>query len=164
MNFKNSKTSDLHRLLPNLIGKIKLKRSDKYVALSNLSIYYTWKNIKKSYKNNKFKISAPTWNEEFELPDGSYSISDIQGYFEYIWKKHGEKTDNPSIRIYVNKIENRITFKIKTGYYLKLLTPETMKLLGTIKNEITKYENGENVPHLEITEVVLVHCDIVNNY
>ena len=72
-------------------------------------------------------------------------------------------TDNPSIKIYVNKIENRITFKMKTGYYLELLTPETMKLLGSIKNKITKDENGENVPHLEITEVVLVHYDIVNN-
>ena len=69
-------------------------------------------NIKKSYKNNRFKISAPTWNEELELPDGSYSISDIQDYFEYILKKHGEKTVNFSIRIYINKIENRITFKI----------------------------------------------------
>ena len=73
INSENSKTSDTHRLLLNLSDKIKLKRSDKYVALSNLSIYYTWKNIKKSNKNNKFKISAPTWNEEFELPDGSYS-------------------------------------------------------------------------------------------
>ena len=72
-------------------------------------------------------------------------------------------TDNPSIKIYVNKIENRITFKMKTGYYLEFLTPETMKLLGSIKNNITKDENGENVPHLEITEVVLVHYDIVNN-
>ena len=75
MNSKNSKTSDPHRLLLNLTGKIDLKRKDKFIALSNLSIYYTWKNIKKSYKNNKFKISVPTWNEEeFELPDGSYSI------------------------------------------------------------------------------------------
>ena len=84
MNSENSKTSDPHRLLLNLSDKINLKRSDKYVALSNLSIYYTWKNIKKSYKNNKFKISAPTWNEEFELPDGSYSAPDIQNYFECI--------------------------------------------------------------------------------
>ena len=72
-----------------------------------------WKNIKKSYKNNKFKISAPTWNEDFELTDGSYSISDIQDYFECILKKHEEKTVNPSKKIYVNKIENRITFKIE---------------------------------------------------
>ena len=86
MNSKNSRTSDPHRLLLNLTYKINLKRSNKYVALSNLNIYYTWKNIKRSYKNNKFKISAPTWNEEFELPDGSYSVSDIQDYFEYILK------------------------------------------------------------------------------
>ena len=72
-----------------------------------------WKYIKKSYKNNKFKISAPTWNEDFELTDGSYSTSDIQDYFECILKKHGEKTVNPSKKIYVNKIENRITFKIE---------------------------------------------------
>ena len=123
MNSKNSKTSNPHRRLLKLSDKINLEKSDKYVALSNLSIYYTWKDIKKSYKNNKFKISAPTWNEEFELPDGSYSVSDIQDYFEYILKRHGEKTDNPSIRIYLNKTENRITFKIKTGYYLELLTP-----------------------------------------
>ena len=78
-------------------------------------------------------------------------------------KKHGENTDKPSIQIYVNKIENRITFKIKNGYSLELLTKETMKLLGSTKNKITKDKNGENVPHLEITEVVLVHCNIVNN-
>ena len=121
------------------------------------------KNIKKSYKNNKFKKSAPTRNEELELPGGSYDISDIQDFFEYILKKYGEKTGNPSIRIYVNKIENRITFKIKTGYYLERLTPERMKLLGSIKNKIPKDEDGENVPNLEITEVVLVHCNVVNN-
>ena len=82
MNSENSKTSDPHRLLLNLTDKINLRRSDKYVALSNLSIYYTQKNIKMSYKNNKFKISAPVQNEKFELPDGSYSVSDIQDYFE----------------------------------------------------------------------------------
>ena len=84
LNSENSKRSDPHRLLLNLSNKINLKRSNKYVALSNLSIYYTWKNIKKSYKNNKFKISAPTWNEVFELPDRSYSVLDIQTYFKYI--------------------------------------------------------------------------------
>ena len=161
MNSKISATSDPHRLLLNLTDKINLKRSDKYVALSNLSIYFTWKNIKRSYKSNKFKISAPTWNEEFELPDGSNSVSDIQDYFHYIIKKHEGVTDNPSIMIYVNKIENRITFKIKTGYYI--LIPETMKLLGSTKKKVTKDENGENVPHLEIIEVALVHCNIFNN-
>ena len=135
---------------------------EKDTALSNLSMYYTWKNIKSSYNNNKFKI-APKWSDKFELLDWSYSVPDIQDYFEYILKKHGENIDNPSVKIYVNKIENRITFRIKNGYSLELLTPETMKLLGSTENKITKDKNGENVPHLEITEVVLVHCNIVNN-
>ena len=112
--------------------------------------------MKKSGKNIKFKISAPTGNEKFDLPDRWYFVSDIQNYFEYIFKKHGEQSSNPSVRMYVNKIENRITFKLKTGYNLELLTPETMKLLGSTKSKITKDENGENVPHLEITEVVLL--------
>ena len=116
-------------------------------------ISYTQKNIKKSYKNNKLKISAPTYNDKYKLSDRSYSISDVQDY----------KTDNPWIRKYVNKIENRITFKVKAGYYLDFLTPETMKLLGSTKSKITKNENGETVPHLELTELVLVHCNIVNN-
>ena len=91
MNSKNSKTSDPHRLLLNLTDKIDIRRKNKCIALSNLSIYYIWKNIKQSYKNNKFKISSPTWRKEFELPDGSYSISDIQDYFEYILKRNMEK-------------------------------------------------------------------------
>ena len=82
-------------------------------------MYYTWNNIKSSYNDNKFKISTPTWSEEFTLPDGSYSVLDIQDYFQYMLKKHGENTDKPSIQIYVKKIENRITFKIKKGYSLE---------------------------------------------
>ena len=105
MNFENRKASDPHRLLLNLTDKIDFSRKD--IALSNLSICYTWKNIKMSYENNKFEISPPT------------------------------------IGIYINKIENRITFKIKTGYHLELLTPETMKLFGSTKRKITKNENGE---------------------
>ena len=89
--------------------------------------------IKCSYNNNKFKISAPTWSDEFELPDRSYSISDIQDCFEYVLKKHSENVDNPSIIMYVNKIENRIKFKIKNGYHLDPLTPEIMKLLEALK-------------------------------
>ena len=104
-----------------------------------------------------------TWNDNFELPDRSYSISDIPDYSEYVIKKHEALTDNPPISIYLNKIENRITFKIKTEYYLQLLSPETVKLLDSNKNEKTRYRNGENASHLEITEVVLVHCNIVNN-
>ena len=155
MNSKNSRTSEYHVLLLNLTNKIDL-RSEKTVALSNLSIYYTWKNIKSLSNNNKFEISAPTWNEEFKLPDGSYSISNIQDYFQYILKKHSESVDNPTARIYVNKIENRITFKIKSGYYLELLTPETMNLLGSTESKII-------VPHSEMVELVLVHCNLVNN-
>ena len=163
MNSENNKTFEPHIIILKLTNKLDWKRGEKRVASSNLSIYYTWKNIKSSCNNSKFEISAPTWNDKFKLPDGSYSVSDIQDYFEYILKKHNENIDNPSIRIYVNKIENRITFKIKTGYYIELLTPETMKLLGSTENKITKDKNGENVPHFEITEVVLVHCNIVNN-
>ena len=163
MDSENSRTSEYHVLVLKLADKLDQRRGQKTVALSNLSIYYTWKNVKSSYNNNKFKISAPTWSEEFELRDGSISISEIQDYFEYILKKHGETVDNPSTRIYVNKIENRVTVRIKNGYYLELLTPETMKLLGSTNSKITKDKNGENVPHLEIVEVVLVHCNLVNN-
>ena len=163
MNSENSKTYEYHVLVLKLVDKLDLRRGKKSVALSNLSIYYTWKNMKSSYNNKKFKISAPTWSDEFELPDGSYLISGIQDYFQYILKKHNENVDNPSIKIYVNKIENRVTFKIKTGYYLELLTPERMKLLGNSKTKINKDKNGENVPHLEVLELVLVHCNLVNN-
>ena len=102
-------------------------------------------------------------NDEFQLPNGSYSISNIQDYFEYILRKHGEKTVDPSIKIYLNKIENRIKFKIKTRYYLELLTSELMKLLASTKCNITKDGTGENVPYLEITEVALITCNVVNN-
>ena len=163
MKSENSKTSEHHLLVLKLTDKLDVRRGQKTVALSNLSIYYTWRSVKSSYNNNKFKISAPTWSEGFELPDGPYSVSDIQDYFEYILKKHGESVDNLSIRMYMNRIENRITFKIKNGYYLELLTAETMNLLGSTESKITKDKNGENVPHLEIVELVLVHCNLVNN-
>ena len=155
MNSENSKTSEPHILELKLRNKLDLRIGEKVTALSNLSIYYTWKNTKSSYNNNKFKISAPTWNDKFKLVDGSYSVSDIQDYFEYILKKHGEDIDKPSVQIYVNKIQNRVTFKIKNGYSLELSTPETMKLLGSTENRITRDKNCENVLHLEITEVVL---------
>ena len=137
MNSENSKTSESYILKLKFTDKLDLRLDKKVIALSNLSIYYTWSIIKSLYNNNKFKIS-PTWNEEFILPDGSYCISDIQDYFQYILKKHGENIDKPSIQIYVNKIKNRITFKIKNGYTLELLTKQTMKLLGSTKNKITK--------------------------
>ena len=135
INSENSRTPMPHILILKLANKLDLRFGGKVIALSNLSIYYTSKNIKSTYNNNKFKISSPTQNDEFKLPDGSYSISDIQDYFEYIFKKHGEDIDEPSVRIYVNKIENRVTFKIKNGYCLELLTSETMKLLGSTKKK-----------------------------
>ena len=148
INSENSKISETHILKLKFTDKFDLRLDKKVIALSNLSIYYTWNNIKSSY--TKFKISAPTWNEEFALPNGSYSISDIQDYFEYVLKKHGEKIDKDkdklSVKIYTNKIKNRIRYKIKNGYSLELLTKETMKLLGGTENKITKDKNGENVP------------------
>ena len=90
------------------------------------------------YSNNKFKISASTWYDGFGLPDGSYSISDIQNCFEFIIKKQETFGENPSIQIYPNKIKNRIVFKIKTGYKLEWLSPETMKSLGSVKKVLIK--------------------------
>ena len=113
MNSRNSKTANPHVSTLKITDKFDLRLDKKIIAILNLSIYYTWKNIKSSYNNNKFKILASTWSEEFTLPDGSYSVSDIQNYFEYILRKHEENTDKTSIQIYVNKITNRITFKIK---------------------------------------------------
>ena len=130
MNSENSKTTNPYGLLLNLSEKVNLKMRDKYVALSNLSIYNTWKNIKKLDKNNKLKISVPASNEKFELLHRSNFVSEIQDYFEYIIKKHGEKVNNLPIRIYINKVENGIISKIKIGYYPEFVTPEMMKSLG----------------------------------
>ena len=163
MNTKNSKTNESHRFKYDLIDKLDLKNPNKNMALGSLSIYYTWKNVKSIYNNNKFKISAPTWNKTFDLPGGSYNISEIQDYIEYITKKHETIGENAPILIYANTINNRTVFKIKTGYKLELLSKETMKLLGSIKDIIDSDKNSENVPRLENVEVVLVHCTLVNN-
>ena len=104
-----------------------------------------------------------TWYETFDLPDGSYNLPEIQDYFEYIFKKHETITDTTPILIYANNITNRIEFKIKTGCKLELLSKETMKLLGSTRNIIDANKNSENVPRLENVEVVLVHCNLVNN-
>ena len=160
MNIKNSKTNESHRFKYDLIDKLDLKNPNKNMALGNLSICYTWKNVKSTYNNNKFKISAPTWNEMFDLPDGSYNIPEIQDYLEYIIKKHETNTDTALILIYANTINNTTVFKIKTGYKLELLSKETMKLLGSTKDIIDLDKNIENVPRLENVEVVLVHCKV----
>ena len=117
--FLNSKTNESNRFIYQFTDKLNLKNPNKNIALINLNIYYTWKNIKPEYNNNKFKIHAPTCDDEFNLPNGSYSVSDIQDYFEYIIKKHETIVDNPPVQIYMNKIKNRIVFKIKTGYKQK---------------------------------------------
>ena len=142
MNTENSKTNEPHRFKLDLTDKLNLKNPNKNMALANLSIYYTWKNIKLEYNNNKFKISVPTWNDTFNLPDGSYSINDIQDYFEFIIKKHEILIEDPPVEIYPTKIKNRIVFKIKTGYKLELLSPETMRLLVSTKKDVDKDKNG----------------------
>ena len=163
MNGKNSKTNEPNRFKYDLIDKLHLKNPNKNMALGNLSIYYTWKNVKSTHNNIKFKISAPTWNETFDLPDGSYNISETQSYIEYIIEKHETGGENAPILIYANTINNRIVFKIKTGYKLELLSKETMKLLGSTKDIIDADKNSENVPKLGNVEVVLLHCNLVNN-
>ena len=163
MNTENSKTNEPHKFRLSLSDKLNLKNQNKNIALGTLSIYYTWKNIKSAYNNNKSKISAPTWNDTFDLLDGSYSIADIQDYFEFIIKKHETLTENLPIEIYPNKIKNRIVFKIKTGYKLELLSSEAMKLLGSTKKDVDQDKDGQDVSKLEFVEVVLVHCSLVNN-
>ena len=163
MNSKNSKTNESYKFKCALIDKLDLRNPNKNMALANLSIYYTWKNVKSTYNNNKFKISAPTWNETFDLPDGSCNISEIQDYIEYIIKKHETIGENAPILIYANTINNRIVFKPTSRYKLELLSKETMKLLGSTSSIIDADKNRENVPRLENVEVVLVHCNLVNN-
>ena len=121
MNSKNSKTNEPHRFRLDLTDKLDLN-------LANLSIYYTWKNIKSEYNNNKFKISAPTWNDTFDLPDGSYSIADIQDYFEFIIKKHKILTANPPVQIYPNTIKNRTVFN-KNRLQIRIVTSTNNKIV-----------------------------------
>ena len=136
INTENSKTNEPYRFRLTIADKLNLKDSNNNMVLANLSIYYKWKKIKSAYKNNKFKISAPSWNDEFGLPDGSYSVLDIQGYFGYIIKKYETIADIPALQIYANKIKSRIVFKIKTGYKLEVLSFETMRLLGSTKQDV----------------------------
>ena len=153
MNTKNSKTNKPNRFKHDLIHQLDLKNPNKNMVLGNLSIYYISKNVKSTYNNNKFKISAPTWNETFHLPDGSYNIPEIQDYIEYIIKKHETFGETAPILIYANTINNRIVFKIKHGYKLELLSKQTMKLLGSTKDIIDLDKNSENVTSLENVEV-----------
>ena len=144
MNTANSKTKHSNKSVYNFTDKLNLKNPN---------------NVKSDYNNNKFKISAPT----FDVPDGSYSIAALQNYFEYIIKKHETIADVSPVLIYVNEINNRIVFKIKSGYKLELLSKETMKLLGSTTNSIDKYKNSELVPKLESVHLVSAHYNLVNN-
>ena len=158
MNTENSKTNEPHKFVLNLSQRLDLRSSDKHVALQKLSIYYTWKNVRKKYKNNKLKIIAPTWNDELEFPDGSYSVSDIEDWIKFIIKKHGTLTTIPPIHVYINRINNRLVFKIKDGYNLEL---QTLKLFGSTKKLIDKKK--KNVLSLEVVKLVLVQCNLVDN-
>ena len=165
MSTENGKTSDSNRFRLYFTDKIDL-RGNKKIALSDLSIHYTWYNIKEQYNNNKFRLFAPTWSEDVTIPDDSYEISQIQNYFldEVIKKYESDVKSNEQspILTYANRILNRITFRIKTGYKLELLTNETMRLFGDGPiTDTTK--NGENVPRLEIVRNVLVFCNLVEN-
>ena len=111
-----------HKFVHNLSQRLNLKSSDKHVSFQNLSIWYTWKNLRKENIMKTINLIAPTWNDEFELPDGSYYVSDIQDYIECIIKNHGTLTTIPPIDVYVNRINNRLVFKIENGYKLELQT------------------------------------------
>ena len=163
MNTANNKTKHSNKLVYNFTDKLNLKNPTKNIALANLSIYYTWKNVKSDCNNNKFKISAPMWNDTFDVPDGSYSITALQNYFQCIIKKHETIADVSPVLIYVNKINNRIVFKIKSGYKLELLSKETMRLLGSSAVTTDGDKNSKLVPKLESVDLVLVHCNLVNN-
>ena len=163
MNTTNSTTKHLNKFVYNFTDKLNLKNPHKNIALANLSIYYIWKNIKSDYNNNKFKISAPTWNDTFDVHDGSYAIAALQNYFEYIIKKHENIADVSPVLIYVNEINNRTVFKIKSGCKLELFSKETMRLLGSSADTIDGDKNSELVPKLESVDLHLVHCNLLNN-
>ena len=138
MNTENSKTNKPRKFVLNLSQRLDLRSSNKHVSFQNLFIYYTRKNMRKQYKNNKLKIIAPTWNDGFKLADGSYSVTDIKDYIEYIIKKHETLITIPPIHVYINRINKRLVFKIIDGYELELQTPETIKLFGSTKNKNRK--------------------------
>ena len=138
MNMENSKMNESHKFVLNFSQRLDLRSSNKHIVLPNLPIYYKWKNIRKQNQSNRLKKIAPTWNGEFNLLDGTYSVSDIQDCIEFIIKKHETLTAISPIHVYINRSNNRLVFKIKGGYKLELQTPETMKLFGSKKIIIIK--------------------------
>ena len=166
MSKENSKISDPNRFRPYFTDKIDL-RENKTIALSDLSIHYTWHNVREEYNNNKFKLSGPNWSNDVTLPDGSCELSQIQHYFfDEVIKKHEsdvKSNEQSPILIYTNKIINRVYFRIKTGHKLELLTNETMRLLG-YGPIIDSTKNGKNVPKLENVRNALVFYKKVSYY
>ena len=151
-----------HTFKSNLTDKLNLKDPKKNMALANLSINYTRKNIKPEYNNNKFKISAPTWNDEFDLPDGSYSTSDIHDYFEFIIKKHETLTKNSPVQIYVTGLKQKC-FQNKNRIQIRIANSWNNEIIRRHKKDVDKDKDRENVPKLESAEVILVHCYLDKN-
>ena len=142
MNTENSKANETHKFVFNLSQRLDLGNLNKHVSLQNLSVYCTQKNIRQQFKNNKLKVIVPTQNDEFELPDGSYSVSNMQDYVKHVIKKHETLFANSPIRVSINRINNRLVFKINDGYKLELQTPKIMKLFGSAKKVNGKTKNG----------------------
>ena len=162
MNSESSKANESHRFKLDLTDKLDLKDPKKHGFSQFEHLFYLEKH-QVGNNNNKFEISAPIWNDTFDLPYVFYFIADIQDSYGFIIKKHETLTENLPVQICANKIKNRIIFKIKSGYKLELLTPETMRLLGCTKKGAHKDKDGDNVPKLESVEFVLVHCNLVKN-
>ena len=163
MNMENSKKNEPHKFVVKLSRKLDLRSTSKHVALQNWFVYYKRKTVTKQYQNKKVEIIAPTWNGDFELLDSSYSVPDIQDYIEYIIKKHKTLTMVPPIHVPINRINNRLVFKIKDGYILEIQTAETMKLFASKRKLSNTIKNEENVPNLEVVELVLVQCNLIDN-
>ena len=164
MNTENSETNERHRFRLTLANKLNLKDPSKNMALANLSIYSIWKNIKSAYNSNNFKISPSTWNDKFDLPDGSYSTSDTQDYFRFIIKKNETLTENAPVQIYINKIKNRILLKKKNRIQIRIFIFRNNEIIKHNKH-VDQDKDGEDVSKLESFEIALVYCNLVkNNY
>ena len=164
MNTENSENNERHRFRLTLANKLNLKDPSKNMALANLSIYSIWKNIKSAYNSNNFKISPSTWNDKFDLPDGSYSTSDTQDYFRFIIKKNETLTENAPVQIYTNKIKNRILLKKKNRIQIRIFIFRNNEIIKHNKH-VDQDKDGEDVSKLESFEIALVYCNLVkNNY
>ena len=163
MNTANSKTKHSNKFVYNFTEKLNLKSPNKNIALANLSIYYTWKNVKSYYNNNKFKISAPTWAIRLMCLMVLSQLLLFKIILNILLIKHETIANVSPVLIYVNKINNRIVFKIKSGYKLELLSKEAMRLLESSADTIDSDKNSELVPKLESVDLFLVHCNLVNN-